>query len=261
LLSSTQTAGVLSAAANEMTTRVVLPEIQNHYEFGIQQQLGQHLRIDAVRYIKNIRNFSDEEQLLTSGIVFPVSIAKADVRGTELRLDVFDLHGFRAYASYANARAVITTPITGGLFLNDEEEGEEAAFGIAGVTLPADQDERNELHFGTTYSHKSGMWIGMGGRYDSGVPTHFDTREYFTFDPAIQGLLDPTRQRIKPRTILNLAGGIKLFRESANPVSFQVSINNLFDRFYLYNFRSVFSGTHLGRPREMMVRMTVDWGK
>jgi outer membrane receptor protein involved in Fe transport len=259
LLSSMPTAGVLSRGADPMTTRIVLPERQNHYEFGFQQQLGQHLRVDAVRYIKNIRNFSDEEQLLTSGIIFPVSIAKADIRGTELRLDLLDLRGVKAYASYANARANITTPITGGLFLNDEEDGEEAVFAIPGVNLPADQDERNEIHFGTTYLHKSGTWVGLSGRFDSGLPTHFDVSEYATFDPTIRAQLDPIRQRIKPRTILNIAGGIKLFRDSPNPLSLQLSVNNLFDRFYLYNFRSAFSGTHLGRPREVTLGVTLDW--
>jgi hypothetical protein len=261
LLSSTPSVAVLSPTADEVTTRPVLPERQNHYEFGVQQQVGQHFRVDVAHYVKKIRNFSDEEQFLSSGIVFPVSLARADIQGTELRLDLLDVYGFRAYGSYANANATITTPITGGLFLNDEGEGEEGFFNVSGVTLPADQDERNEVHFGTTYVHKSGAWAGLEGRYDSGVPTHFDPAEYPTFDPLLQAQLDPIRQRIKPRMIFSVAAGIKLFRERENTVSLQFGINNLFDRFYLYNFRSVFSGTHLGRPQDLFVRMVVDWGR
>ena len=129
------------------------------------------------------------------------------------------------------------------------------------MKLPADQDDRNEVHFEATYLRKSGTWVGLGVRFDSGLPTHFEASEYGTFDPPIQVQLNPLRKRIKPRTILNFAAGIKLFRERANPVSLQLSVNNLFDRSYLYNFRSVFSGTHLGRPREIMVRMMLDWPK
>jgi hypothetical protein len=83
---------------------------------------------DLAEYFKKIRNFSDEEQLLSTGIVFPISVAGADIRGTEVRLDWRDVRGFTSFVSYANARATITTPITGGLFLNDED-GQEKLFG------------------------------------------------------------------------------------------------------------------------------------
>jgi hypothetical protein len=38
-------------------------------------------------------------------------------------------------------------------------------------------------------------------------------------------------------------------------MSLQVSVSNLFDSFYLFNFASVFSGTHIGRPREIVGRI------
>jgi len=83
--------------------------------------------------------------------------------------------------------------------------------------------------------------------------------DFPTFDPRIQKELDPVRHRIKPRTIVNMAAGVDLFRESHYPVSLQFGINNLFDRFYLYNFHSIFSGTHVGRPREAVIRLTFHW--
>ena len=128
-----------------------------------------------------------------------------------------------------------------------------------GLSLPADQDERNELQFGTTYIHRSGTWVTFGGRFDTGLPAAFDADEYPTFTPEIQAQLDPLRKRTKLRAILNARAGIKLFGESSHPVSLQAGINNIFDRFYLYNFRSVFSGTHAGRPREIVVRLVFEW--
>jgi hypothetical protein len=60
--------------------------------------------------------------------------------GEELRLDSTDIHGFRAFLSYANARAYGVTPINGGLFL-----GEDASdLQIAGLNLRNDHDQRNE---------------------------------------------------------------------------------------------------------------------
>lgn len=78
LLSSSDAAAVLSPTQGSATSRVVPVERQNFYEFGAQQQLGMHLRINLARYIKNIRNFSDDEQLLTTAIVPAAACQSAD---------------------------------------------------------------------------------------------------------------------------------------------------------------------------------------
>jgi outer membrane receptor protein involved in Fe transport len=257
LLSSSARAAQLME--NNSLVVAVPAERQNFYEFGVQQQLGHHFRIDIARYVKNIRNFSDEQQLLETGIIFPVAVARSDIRGTELRLDLVGLRGFTAYAAYANARATITAPITGGLFLG--MDAEDAKLLDPGVKLPADQDERNEVQFGTTYLHRSGVWASFGGRFDSGLPTALSEGEYSTLDPRIQAAIDPERERIRPRTILNVVAGLELMKESAHPVSLQAGINNLTDRLYLYNFHSAFSGTHIGRPREVVVQVKFGWKK
>jgi len=229
-------------------------EEQNQYQFGFQQRLGKYLQFGAVHYVKNINNLMDDEQLFATAIVFPVELARADIRGTEVRMDVNPLASWNGYVSYANARATVTAPLVGGLFL--EPEGE---FAEAGKQFPADSDERNEVQLGMTYTHKSGLWGTFDTRYDSGIPSEFADADFPTFDPRIQKELDPVRHRIKPRTIVNMAAGVDLFRESHYPVSLQFGINNLFDRFYLYNFHSIFSGTHIGRPREAVVRLTFHW--
>ncbi len=257
LLSSSAKAAELTGSDSPVTA--VPAERQNFYEFGVQQQFGRHFRVDIARYIKNIHNFSDEQQLLETGIIFPVAVARSDMRGTEVRLDLVNLRGFTAYAAYANARATITTPITGGLFLG--MDAEDAKLLEPGVKLSADQDERNEAQFGTTYFHKSGWWASFGGRFDSGLPTALADGEYATLDPRIQPQIDPVRQRIKPRTILNIIAGVDLIKESSHPVSLEAGVNNLTDRLYLYNFHSAFSGTHIGRPREVVVRMVFNWKK
>jgi outer membrane receptor protein involved in Fe transport len=255
LLSFSSQAEVLEAESDPgAREREPKMEKQNHYQFGFQQRLGKHLQFDAVHYVKNINNFMDDEQLFETAIVFPVELARADIRGSEVRVDFDPLPGWTGYISYANARATVTAPLVGGLFL--EPEGE---FADAGKQFPADSDERNEVQFGMTYTHKSGLWGTFNTRYDSGIPSEFEDADFATFDPKIQRQLDPLRHRIKPRTIVNVAGGVELFRESSHPASLQVGVNNLFDRFYLYNFRSIFSGTHIARPREAVVRLTFRW--
>ena len=253
LLSSSAAAAILSDGLDDAIP--VPAERQNAYEFGIQQAFGKYLRLSVTRYIKNVRNFSDDEQLFTTAVVFPVAISRADLRGTEVRLDVAPLAGLTGYASYANARATGTGPLVGGMFLG---EGEAALLGD-GQKFAADADERNEAQFGFTYVHKAGAWFSFMGRHDSGLPTEFDPEEFDELHPRIRAQIDPVRMRIRPRTLLNLACGFRLFRETRFPVSLQLGVNNLTDNFYLYNFQSVFSGTHVGRPREVAGRIVFSW--
>lgn len=230
----------------------VPPEWQNVYEVGLQQQIAKHIRLDLTRYIKNARNFSDDEQFLETGVVFPLTIARGDVRGLEARLDVRAYHGLGGYLSYANSKAIGTTPVTGGLPIGSGNQL------TPNLKFPGDQDERNEGQFGVTYARKSGLWATFTGRFDSGVPSEIDPSDATSgeIDSRIAAELDFNRGRIKPRTLFNLAAGYQLLQESSHPISLQFGVNNLTDRLYLYNFRSIFSGTHVGRPREFTGRLT-----
>src|SRR5262249_37523451 len=145
--------------------------------------------------------------------------------------------------------------LVGGLFLGHEDD----TLTGSGAKFAADQDERNEAQLGATYSHHSGAWLNLTARYDSGIPTEFSLDDFAGFDPRIQGQLDSVRFRLKPRTLINLSGGLELRRESHFPISMQMGVNNLADHFYLYNFQSVFSGTHIGRPREVSARIVFHW--
>ena len=250
LLSSSPLGAVFTQVPNKLIAPVP-PERDNFYEVGAQQQLGQYLRLDVSHYVKNIRNISDKDQFLDTGIIFPVAVARGDVRGTEVRLDLAPIHGVNAFLSYANSKANNTSPLVGGLFLGQTSD----ILLLPGIQFPADHDERNESQFGATYSAKQGWWTSFNGRYDSGVPSDFDPAIFATLPRSIQKSLDPVRGRVKPRAIFDIAAGYEWRRESQHPIELQFSVSNLFDKFYLYNFESVFSGTHIGRPREVAGRI------
>jgi hypothetical protein len=248
LLSSAPEAAALSPLAKGDP---VPPERQNYYESGVQQQIGRYLRLDVSHYVKNIQNFSDKDQFLETGIIFPIAIAHGDARGTEFRLDLASVKGFTGFVSYANSKSNGTTPLVGGIFLG--EVGSDLL--TPGIQFPNDHDQRNTGQFNVTYTSPRSAWIGFGGRYDSGVPTDVDPAELPFLDTRIVESLDAERGRIKPRAIFDISAGYDLFRESKTPMSLQVSVNNVFDSFYLFNFASVFSGTHIGRPREIVGRI------
>lgn len=255
LLASSLQAAQLSPLA--VTSRIpgvkpVLPDKENVFEGGIQQQLTRFARLGLSLYNKQIRNFADKDQFFDTGVIFPISIFAGRVTGLEARVETSDWQGFSGFLSYANARAFGVTPIDGGLFLGESVSTIENP----GLRFPNDHDQRNSGQFQVNYTHhRSGWWVSFGGRYDSGVPVNVEpgtTLKQFVaegFDPRLFNAIDFQRGRVKPRTILSFSSGIDLFRKERTAVSLAFDVQNLTNKLYLYNFESVFSGTHVGPPR------------
>ena len=61
-------------------------------------------------------------------------------------------------------------------------------------------------------------------------------------------------QRIKSRTVWNFSVGLRLQRYHL-PLELQVDLLNAFDEKGLYNFQSVFGGTHVIPPRTLAGRV------
>ena len=91
--------------------------------------------------------------------------------------------------------------------------------------------------------------------HDSGYPTDVDRdttlAEFIEqgFDPRLYNEIDFQRGRVRPRTILNFTIGADLLRKERASLNVQFDIQNLTNELFLYNFESVFSGTHIGYPR------------
>ncbi|HEV2799338.1 MAG TPA: TonB-dependent receptor [Pyrinomonadaceae bacterium] len=263
LLASSAEAAALSPLAvlqDQAGARPILPDKQHVYEVGAQQALSRFLRLNLTVYQKRIINFGDKDQFFDTGIIFPITISSGRVTGEELRLETADLRGFRAFASYANARAYGVTPINGGLFLGEAVE----SLDVPGLKFANDHDQRNSAQFQLSYNHqRSGIYAMFGGRYDSGYPIDVEpgtTLEDFTaagFDPRLYNEIDFARGRVKPRTLLNFSIGADLLRERRASLNVQFDVQNLTDTLFLYNFESVFSGTHVGFPRLFSGRLSV----
>lgn len=262
LLASSSAAAAISPLAvlqGVSTVKPILPDKENVFEIGAQQALSRFFRMTVTLYQKRIENFSDKDQFFESGVIFPISISSGRVTGEEVRLDSTDIHGFRIFVSFANARAYGVTPINGGLFLGEDP----ADLQISGLKFANDHDQRNALQFHLSYNHKSGFYAAFKGRYDSGVPTDVEpgtTLEQFVadgFDPRLYHQIDFQRGRVRPRTILDLSFGADLFQKERASLNVQLDIQNLTNRLFLYNFESVFSGTHVGYPRLISGRIAL----
>ena len=250
----------LAVTGGQLGVQPIQPDTEHVFEAGIQQQLSKYMRLTVSAYNKQIRNFSDKDQFFDTGVIFPISIFAGRVNGIEARLDTSEWRGLSGYLSYANSRSFGVTPINGGLFLGETV----STLGSPGLRFPNDHDQRNSGQFGVSYTHKrSGWWTSFGGRYDSGVPVDVEpgtTLQQFAadgFDPRIFPLVDFGRGRVKPRTVLSFSTGVDLFQKERMSMSASLDVQNLANRLFVYNFESVFSGTHVGPPRQWGGRLAL----
>ena len=255
LLASSAQAAALSPLAviqGQSGVRLIMPDKENAFEAGAQQQLGNFLRLNMTVYQKRIQNFADKDQFFETGVIFPIAISQGRVTGEELRLESADFHGFHGFVSYSNAFAYGVTPINGGVFLGEAVE----SLNDPGVKFAADHDQRNSLQFQLNYNHhRSGIYAIFGGRYDSGTPTDVEpgtTLDEFVaqgFDPRLYNEIDFQRGRVRPRLLLDFSIGADVFQKERVSLNLQFDAQNLTNELFLYNFESVFSGTHVGYPR------------
>lgn len=262
LASSAEAASISPIAVFRGSTSIqpILPDREHVFEAGAQQLLTRYLRLNLSVYQKRIKNFSDKDQFFETGVIFPVAISAGRVTGEEVRLESVEIHGFHGFVSYANAHAYGVTPISGGLFLGEDPQELQ----LIGEKFPADHDQRNEVQFNLNYTHhRSGIYAILSGRYDSGVPTDVQpgtTLADFVaqgFDPRLYNEIDFQRGRVRPRTLLNLSIGADLMRNERASLNLQFDVQNLTNELFLYNFESVFSGTHVGFLRLFSGRMAL----
>ena len=77
------------------------------------------------------------------------------------------------------------------------------------------------------------------------------------FDPRLYDTIDFQRGRTRPHTVLDFSVGADLLRKERTSVNVQFDVRNLTKQLFLYNFESVFSGTHVGFPRLFSGRIGV----
>ncbi|HEY0553399.1 MAG TPA: TonB-dependent receptor [Thermoanaerobaculia bacterium] len=225
------------------------------YNLGIQQGLGSALRLDLSYWKRTVVNAADQDQFFNTGIVFPLNFKGADLNGWNARLDGGPWHGLRGYLSLGHVRALYQNPFVGGLFLDAG-----ALDTLSGGSFVIDHDQDLQEQVGLFWDvPRSGFWVGVTQRYDSGLVTDAGTIEEVLASPDtayaapyIRFNEDP--QRIKPRDIWNFSLGARL-QQYGLPLEVQLDLLNAFDEKGLYNFQSVFGGTHVIPPRTVAGRI------
>ncbi len=232
---------------------VLKPELQNSLTLGVEQGLGSFGRVQFEYWEKQSVNSADSEQLFNTGVLFPIHVAKGIFRGWNARFDA-RYNAWSSFLSLGKTRAIFVAPVTGGLRLEEPEF-------VPGTAFLIDHDQKLSAVFGLRYQ-KASTYIQLLGRYDSGLvagdPADGQGSDYAFGTAYIEEDYDSTfgpLYRIKPRTIWNLSVGFRLAEFEKKKIDVSLDALNMFDKKGLYNFLSVFGGTHVIPPRTLTLRI------
>jgi outer membrane receptor protein involved in Fe transport len=232
LIASSPQARALSPFAASGGGEDIRPEKLSSWEVGFVQELPRALRLNVAYWWRNFRNIDDPNVLLNTTIIFPNSVARAEAKGLDARLDITLRRGFSAYFNYTNNQIVEIGPLNGGLFLNDDfiQIG-------PGTRFTPDHDQRNTGSSALTYTaNKAGIWTSFSGRYESGVPLELPGLDSATLQSLVGvSLVNLDTGRVKPWYVFGWSGGADVVRKEHLRIAAQLDIQNLADRAFAFN--------------------------
>jgi hypothetical protein len=250
-----------SPAAESLDTSVpavqlpVQPSHGNYYELGLTKALFDKLRLDANMFRRDVNNYADDSQVLSTGISFPIAFRKAILYGAEAKLEGQHWGRFSGFASYSYIVGNVWNPVTGGLFL-----GDDAASATTQLTghSPDSQDQRQTVRARVRYQAAPRLWIALGSDYNSGLPFQPDLtpQQYAAeYGQAVVNHLNFNRGRIRPYLTENASVGADLYKREKRSVRLQADAQNLGNKLEVIDFGGLFSGNALGPSREYTFRL------
>ncbi len=252
LLSSSPFARSLNAASLGLP---VAPSHGDFYEGGLTTLLLKHVRTDINIFRRNFKNYADDDQLLNTGVSYPITFRKAILYGTEGKLELLEVGRFSGYASYSYIVGNVFAPVTGGLFL-----GQDAAQALTQFSghFPDSQDQRNTVRTRLQYQAARRLWIAAGLSYDSGLPFDFNGEEsdaLTRYGQAVINHVNFDRGRITPSLLLNASSSLTLYERERVNMRLQVDGTNLGNHLNLIDFGGLFSGNAIGPGRSVRLRL------
>jgi Carboxypeptidase regulatory-like domain/TonB-dependent Receptor Plug Domain len=233
----------------------VQPSHGDYYELGATQALFGRVRVDANMFRRDVNNYADDSQLLSTGISFPVAFRTAILYGAEGRIEVPHWGPFSGFVSYSYIVGNAFNPVTGGLFL-----GNDAAAAVTQLTghSPDSQDQRHTLRSRARYQIAPRLWMAVGADYNTGLPFQADLtpQQYATeYGQTVINHLNFNRGRVSPYFTQNLSVGADLLKREKRTLRFQGDIANLSNTLELIDFGGLFSGNAIGPGRQYTFRM------
>lgn len=186
--------------------------------------------LDADRFQTSAENFFDHNPVGNSNVFFPLTIARATIRGWEATLR--SPHAWsrgQLHVAFSHQHATAHGPITGGLTDFAPAEDEE---------FPLDHDQRDTLSVGGTVTLPHGLFAAANLYYGSGFPD------------------DDTGAYLSGHTTVDMTVG----HTWSDRFSIAITVLNVTDRHLLVDNSLTFGGRHFNRPREAYAQVRYRFG-
>jgi hypothetical protein len=235
--------------------RPVKPSIGNYYEGGLSTSFAEKLRLDVNLYRRDVRNYADDDQLLNTGVSYPIAFDKAVIYGAEGKLNLVRLGKFSGYVSYSYMVGNVWFPVTGGLFLGDDVG---AALTQLSGHFPDSQDQRNTVRTRFQYQLMPRIWLATGLLSGSGLPFEFGGEQsdaLAQYGPVVVDRLNFDRGRVDPSLSIQASLGVDVYKSERINSRFQADCDNLNNRLNVIDFGGLFSGNAVGPARSFSLRL------
>jgi len=237
----------------------VEPSRGNYLELGANWGFHGQLRMQANYFRRDVNNYADDDQILSTAVSFPISFRKAIIYGAEGKIEVPHWNGFSGFLSYSYIVGNSWFPVTGGLFLGDAAVN--ATTQLTGH-FPDSQDQRNTDRVRIRYQATRRLWLAGGAQYGSGLPFDFNGTYQQALDEYGQAVVDRinlSRGRVKPNFAINSSAGAELYKTERLTLNLQVDGENLNNRLNLIDFGGLFSGNAIGPTRSCSIRLKANF--
>jgi hypothetical protein len=230
----------------------VQPSHGNYFELGATKAFFGKVRFDGNMFRRDVNNYADDSQILSTGISFPIAFDHAILYGAEAKIEVQQWGRFSGFASYSYIVGNAWFPVTGGLFLGDD------AINPTTGHFPDSQDQRNTVRSRVRYQVAPRVWIAVGADYNTGLPFQPDLtpQQYATeYGQVVVNHLNFNLGRINPYFTQNASLGADLYQHEKRSVRFQGDIANLSNTLEVIDFGGLFSGNAIGPSRQFTFRL------
>ena len=203
-------------------------------------------------------NFAEDDLLLNTGVSFPIAFERAEIRGTEVKMEAARWRRLSGFLSYAHMVGYGFSPVTGGLLL-----GEEAGAALTSMErFSISQDQRHTVRGRASYALSERAWIAVAGSYGSGLPVEFDEGEEEAVEQyggRILERVDLARRRVRPSASWDASMSLIVVETEQRRLRLQANVTNVTNRLNVVNFAGLFSGTALAPPRSFAIRIQADF--
>jgi hypothetical protein len=251
--------GYIQSVDPQVLKLPVKPSIGNYYEGGLSSSIAEKLRLDVNLYRRDVRNYADDDQLLNTGVSYPIAFDKAVIYGAEGKLNLVRLGKFSGYVSYSYMVGNVWFPVTGGLFLGDDAS---AALTQLSGHFPDSQDQRNTARMRFQYQLMPRVWLATGLLSGSGLPFEFGGEQsdaLAQYGAAVVNRLNFDRGRVDSSLSIQASLGVDVYKSERIDSRFQADGDNLNNRLNVIDFGGLFSGNAIGPARSFSLRLNTSF--